>query len=934
VFLWDEQAQYLVPGAWYGYGEWRGTVRLRLGEGVAGSVAERRERLVLEDYPASPYALSSIVAQTNAMAVLAEPLLYHDRVVGVIVVDRARGERCFCPEDVAILALFANHAAIAIENARLYQDVQQELTERKVAEEALATRTLQLEAVRAVAREIARELNLPTLLQLVTQRAGELLGGAWGSCFLWDESVQCLTPIGWSGEFHPEVQRNFRLGEGLVGAVAERRGGLVVNDYRTSGFALPAVVEHSDITAAVAVPLLYHERLLGVLALSDRGAPRRFSAQDQDLLTLFADHAAIAIENARLYDTALRQALELQALLAATSSVMSGLDLQTILERIASEAARISGCPHVKLLLVDPEVGVLRVAVLRGRSHAEGFPLPIGVGLSGRVAETGAPLYVADSQNDPRSALAAQDRALGIRTYLGLPIKTPHTVLGVLTFNTTAPHEYTPAELAYLTSFADQAAVALEHARQHAAARARAEDLETLREIEQAMMARLDLPAVFEAIVAGASRLLAKDFAQLVLWDEATGQLRFGAARGPEAERVKAQVFVLGRGINGVVAQQRQPMILNDYASSPYAIPECTDMVATITVPICFGDRLLGVLHSHSNIPGSRYTAEDLRRLQMLASHAAIAIENSRLYQQTQEHAAELEERVVARTAELAVANQGLRIASQHKSAFLANMSHELRTPLNSVLGFAQLLQEQTKEIFSAKQTRYLTNIYTSGQHLLTLINDILDLSKVESGKITLTRVPLAVAEILEDLLVIARGLANKKQQTLHVEIAPGLPALIADPVRFKQIFFNLVSNAVKFTPGGGTITVRACTVPAEEQRSTGAGEPGAPQPPPLRSAVRGGASPSAPLQFLELAVTDTGAGIRAADLPKLFHEFTQLETTAAQAHEGTGLGLALTRRLVDLHGGTVTAASPGEGLGSTFTVRLPFGGPTGKAEE
>jgi signal transduction histidine kinase len=375
-------------------------------------------------------------------------------------------------------------------------------------------------------------------------------------------------------------------------------------------------------------------------------------------------------------------------------------------------------------------------------------------------------------------------------------------------------------------------------------------------------------------------------------------------------------------------------MILNDYASSPYAIPECTDMVAIITVPICFGDRLLGVLHSHSNIPGSRYTAEDLRRLQMLASHAAIAIENSRLYQQTQEHAAELEERVVARTAELAVANQGLRIASQHKSAFLANMSHELRTPLNSVLGFAQLLQEQTKEIFSAKQTRYLTNIYTSGQHLLTLINDILDLSKVESGKITLTRVPLAVAEILEDLLVIARGLANKKQQTLHVEIAPGLPALIADPVRFKQIFFNLVSNAVKFTPGGGTITVRACTVPAEEQRSTGAGEPGAPQPPPLRSAVRGGASPSAPLQFLELAVTDTGAGIRAADLPKLFHEFTQLETTAAQAHEGTGLGLALTRRLVDLHGGTVTAASPGEGLGSTFTVRLPFGGPTGKAEE
>jgi signal transduction histidine kinase len=429
---------------------------------------------------------------------------------------------------------------------------------------------------------------------------------------------------------------------------------------------------------------------------------------------------------------------------------------------------------------------------------------------------------------------------------------------------------------------------------------------------------------VFEAIVAGASRLLASDFAQLVLWDEATGQLRFGAARGPSAERVKAQAFVLGRGINGVVAQQRQPMILNDYAASPYAIPECTDIVATITVPICFGDRLLGVLHSHSNIPGSRYTTEDLRRLQMLASQAAIAIENARLYQQTQEHAVALEGRVVARTAELAVVNQEIRTASLHKSAFLANMSNELRTPLNSILGFAQLLQEQTKELFSTKQTRFLTNIYTSGQHLLTLINDILDLSKVEAGKIILERVPLGVAEILEDLLVITRGLAYKKGQTVQVEIAPDLPTLTADPVRFKQIFFNLVSNAVKFTPAGGTITVRACTVPAEEQRSRGAGEPGASQPP----------SPSAPLQFLELAVADTGAGIRAADFPKLFQEFTQLETTAAQAHEGTGLGLALTKRLVELHGGTVTAASPGEGQGSTFTVRLPFGGPTGRAEE
>ena len=190
------------------------------------------------------------------------------------------------------------------------------------------------------------------------------------------------------------------------------------------------------------------------------------------------------------------------------------------------------------------------------------------------------------------------------------------------------------------------------------------------------------------------------------------------------------------------------------------------------------------------------------------------------------------------------------------------------------------------------------------------------------------SRVPLAVAEILEDLLVIARGLANKKQQTLHVEIAPGLPALIADPVRFKQIFFNLVSNAVKFTPDGGTITVAARRIsnfqfPISNLKDIG---------PDPQSQIANQKSQLG--DFLEIAVTDTGAGIRAEDLPRLFKEFTQLETTAAQAHEGTGLGLALTKRLVELHGGTVTATSPGEGLGSTFTLRLPFGGPTGGAEE
>ncbi len=249
--------------------------------------------------------------------------------------------------------------------------------------------------------------------------------------------------------------------------------------------------------------------------------------------------------------------------------------------------------------------------------------------------------------------------------------------------------------------------------------------------------------------------------------------------------------------------------------------------------------------------------------------------------------------------------------ASRAKSEFLANMSHEVRTPLNSILGFAQLLLEQTEDILSPKHVRYLTNIYTSGQHLLRLIDSILDLSKVEAGRLALQPEALPVAATVEDILAIARGLASQRKQTIQATIATGLPSLRADPIRFKQILLNLLSNAVKFTPEAGVVTVRVRQVAGELPASVSTTGP---------DPANGG--------WLELTVSDTGIGIRAEDLPRLFGLFVQLEAAATKRYEGTGLGLALTKRLVELHGGRIWAESEGEGRGSTFTVLLPFAGP------
>ncbi len=339
-------------------------------------------------------------------------------------------------------------------------------------------------------------------------------------------------------------------------------------------------------------------------------------------------------------------------------------------------------------------------------------------------------------------------------------------------------------------------------------------------------------------------------------------------------------------------------------------------------VPLVVQGRVIGVLRAdrkHNRWPLDGATLE---LLQLFSSQAAVAIEQGRLYEAQRMAAIQLEATVEARTKELQTANLSLEEGSRHKSEFLAHMSHELRTPLNSIIGFSELLQDPTFGTLTAKQAHYAQNILVSGQHLLGLINDLLDLSKVEAGKFELQPETFSLPDAIKAAFRIIWPQAEAKQQVLEFQVADDLPAIRADSVRFKQILCNLLSNAVKFTPDAGQITVTA------QQGSRGE-EPGARDSSPLDPTPHTLQSD----EFVELAVQDTGIGIRPEDLPKLFQSFTQLEQTFTKSAQGTGLGLALTKHLVELHGGTIWAESAGEGRGSTFTIRLPLG-PPGEARE
>ena len=272
-----------------------------------------------------------------------------------------------------------------------------------------------------------------------------------------------------------------------------------------------------------------------------------------------------------------------------------------------------------------------------------------------------------------------------------------------------------------------------------------------------------------------------------------------------------------------------------------------------------------------------------------------VALENARLHAEAQRHIRQLTDQ----SRQLLESKVAAEQASRAKSEFLASMSHELRTPLNAVIGFSQVLANKTYGDLNERQLDYLTTILAGGRHLRKLVDDVLDLVKVDAGHLTLDLTKVAVAEDIPEVVSVVQGLAQQKNITVTVEVKEPLPAISADRLRVQQMIYNLLSNAIKFTDPGGHVTVTADT------------------------AVSGDASGST---VLRIRVADTGIGIKAEDQVRIFEKFERGDSTSAREQEGTGLGLALTRKLVELHGGQISVESEGvKGRGSMFTVLLPL---------
>jgi signal transduction histidine kinase len=852
---------------------------------------------VAAEYPDSPAAARGV------RTFLSTPLLSQGVSIGAIVIRRME-VKPFTDQQIALLQTFANQAAIAIENVRLFNETK----------EALERQTATADILRVIA---SSPTDLQPVLDVVAESAAQFCGAA--NAAIWRLEGDSLRLVA----THGPSPTNTSVSIGATIAASRLSvSGHAVCDRRTIHvedlLALPETEYPESVARSragvptrtvLATPLLREGVPIGLIWMR-RTEVLPFTDKQIALAKTFADQAVIAIENVRLFtelqekNRALTEAhaqvtesLEQQT---ATSEILrvianSPTDIQPVFDTIAERVIRLCDAAQGVVTTFDGEV--VHIAALanfnaRGvEAMRKAFPRRPSQGFAiGRAILTKAVVHIPSLADDPEYTSGDVAQATGIRSALGVPMVREGAVIGTIGVTRPVPGPFSDRQIALLETFANQAVIAIENVRLFNELRARTaeltrsvEQLTALGEVGRAVSSTLDLDTVLDTIVTRANQLAGTDGCSIFEYDEAAEAFRLRASRYADPREAaaldpiaRATPIPKGQGLAGRAALRREPVHIPDIAvAGAYDSPVRAPLLqagyrALLGVPLLREEQVIGVLAVSRKTPGD-FAPEVVRVLMTFATQSALAIQNARLFR------------------EIADKSRQLEAASRHKSEFLANMSHELRTPLNAILGFSEVLAERMFGEVNEKQAEYLQDILSSGRHLLSLINDILDLSKVEAGHLELELGRFHLPTALDNALTLVRERATRHGITLTRSVDEQVGDIIADERKVKQILLNLLSNAVKFTPEGGRVGLTA-------------------------TAAEG---------VLTIAVTDTGVGIAPEDQAAIFEEFRQVGREDARKQEGTGLGLTLAKKFVELHGGRIWVESH-VGQGSRFSFTLP----------
>jgi signal transduction histidine kinase len=566
----------------------------------------------------------------------------------------------------------------------------------------------------------------------------------------------------------------------------------------------------------------------------------------------------------------------------------SPTDLTPVLDAVADRAARLCAASDAQVFLVEGTT--LHLAASYGPLPVDSSAFPIRRDLvSGRAILDRCVIHIADvlAESDAEfGGSKAYAASLGFRTALAAPLIRKGEAIGVILIRRAVVHMFSDKQVELLKTFADQAVIAIENVRLFKELQARTadlgrsvEELKALGEVGAAVSSTLDLDTVLTTILTQANKLAGTQAGQIFDYDEASEELRPRAMSGfaQEASDVlRRNPLRKGEGVTGQAVMKRQPVQVPDISVESTYQGRTRDLMiesgyrAVLAVPLIREDEVMGVLTIVRRTPGE-FSQQVIDLLTTFASQSALAIQNARLFLEIEQKSRELQ------------------VASQHKSQFLANMSHELRTPLNAILGYTELIVDQIYGEVPDKIRDVLERVQKSGRHLLGLINDVLDLSKIEAGQLVLSLSEFTFEEVAQSVATAVGSLAAEKKLHLLVDAPPSLPIGNGDERRITQVLLNLVGNAIKFTDAG-EIAVRVT--------------------------VRDG--------MFVVSVADTGPGIREEDRQKIFEEFQQVDSSSTKIKGGTGLGLAIAKRIVEMHGGRIWVEST-VGKGSTFFFSIPM---------